>query len=141
MVEHLANAPWALLGGAMIGLASALVLWLHGQILGISGLIAALLQPWDADDRWRASLLLGVFASGAMAIGGDVVVFESLPNRPLWLLASGGFLVGFGTRLGNGCTSGHGVCGVSRLSPRSLIATAVFIGAGAATVALVRAVL
>ncbi|HEY5676145.1 MAG TPA: YeeE/YedE thiosulfate transporter family protein [Myxococcales bacterium] len=125
----------ALAGGALIGLAATLLLLLNGRVLGITGIVAGLA---GRDVAWRALFLCGM-------ILGAVGVVHLVPGsmdvgvrlRPAALVA-GGLLVGFGTRMANGCTSGHGVCGVSRLSKRSLVATAVFMSAGALTVFLVR---
>jgi uncharacterized protein len=123
----------ALGGGAMIGAASALLLLTHGRIAGISGIVGSLLPPAAAHDRgWRVSFLAGLLVAGVVgslvapaAIGASV---RSLP-----ILAVAGLLVGFGTRLGSGCTSGHGVCGLSRWSVRSLVAVATFMATGAIT--------
>jgi uncharacterized membrane protein YedE/YeeE len=128
----------AMLGGAMIGAACGLVLLTHGRIAGISNIASSLVQPATHDRGWRLAFLGGLIAAGLVArvvapsaIGGSV--------RTLPVIALAGLLVGFGTRLGGGCTSGHGVCGVSRLSARSLVAVAVFMTTGALTVALVGA--
>ena len=128
----------ALFGGALIGLA-AVVLWvMDGRVAGISGIVGGLVNPIDGDTGWRISFLLGLIAAPlayCAASGGlpSVTISSSLP-----LLVVGGLLVGFGTRLGGGCTSGHGVCGVARLSPRSLVATLVFMAGGFATTFLAR---
>jgi uncharacterized membrane protein YedE/YeeE len=127
-----------LLGGVLIGLAASLLLLGSGRIAGVSGIAAGALLPGDGEGRrWRIAFLLGLVAAGV-----PFVVFapESIgPSpRPLIWLAVSGLLVGVGTRLGSGCTSGHGVCGVSRLSPRSLAATALFVATGMLTVALWR---
>jgi uncharacterized membrane protein YedE/YeeE len=125
----------ALIGGALIGLAASLLLLLNGRVLGITGIVAGLAGP---DARWRAIFVAGMILGGlAMA---QVVpgAFRSTLHLPALPLILGGLLVGFGTRLGNGCTSGHGVCGIARLSPRSITATAVFIGTGALAVFVMR---
>jgi hypothetical protein len=141
----------ALIGGALIGLASAL-LWLgNGRIAGISGIFGQLLPPAATTSLWRAVFLLGLVL-GALAaallvpglgIGGPSGHPAALVSAPRWTaiptplwLAGAGLLVGIGTRLGNGCTSGHGVCGLARLSRRSLAAVAIFFGAAIATVAV-----
>ena len=128
----------ALIGGMMIGAASALLLATHGRIAGISGIVGALLPPPARDLRWRAGFLGGLAASGIVAavIAPDAVgrAAVSLP-----LVAVAGLVVGYGTRLGNGCTSGHGVCGIGRLSPRSLVAVVTFMATGAATATIVGA--
>ena len=128
----------AVAGGLLIGLAAALLLLANGRIMGISGIVGGLLGGVRGDGAWRAAFLAGLVA-GAFAVtrllpaAGDVVLDARLP-----VLIAGGLLVGFGTRLGNGCTSGHGVCGVARGSPRSLAATGAFFAVALATVFLVR---
>ncbi len=126
----MAHEAAALAGGVLIGLASALLFTMNGRILGVSGVLGGLLAPKRGEITWRVALLAG------LAIGG-VALRQSLPgafdisaSRPIALTLIAGLLVGFGTRLGGGCTSGHGVCGVARLSPRSLVATATFVGVG-----------
>ena len=130
--------PWsALAGGALIGLAAALFLLLNGRIAGISGVLGGLLKPVRGDIAWRVAFVLGLV--GAPLVYG---LFAVLPIPQIdagnAALVAAGLLVGVGTRYGSGCTSGHGVCGVSRLSPRSLVATACFMGAGFATVFVIR---
>lgn len=126
-----------LLGGALIGLAAALLLLANGRVAGISGILGNLLRPAPGDVLWRAMFLLGLIGTGALALRLQPAAF-SAQERPLLLVAAAGLLVGFGTRLGSGCTSGHGVCGVSRLSPRSIAATMTFMATGAATVYVAR---
>jgi uncharacterized protein len=125
------------IGGALIGLAATLLLWTHGRIAGISGIAGELIAP-GAERGWRASFIAGLVVAGVgyQAIAGPV--FESLPTSSLPIVVAGGLLVGFGSRLGHGCTSGHGVCGLARGSQRSLVATVTFILAGVVTVWLVR---
>ena len=125
---------WGALGGVLIGLAAGLLFLGNGRIAGISGLFAGLLGKRSA--AWREDLLfLAGLPLGALLfrlLGGEThLVLTSSP----WLLLGGGLLVGFGTRLGGGCTSGHAVCGLARLSPRSIVATALFMAAVMATVA------
>ena len=137
--EHF--TPWASLGGGvLLGIASALFVLLNGRILGISGIVGGLLAPRMGDIGWRLAFLLGM---GAAPMGFVAVMpAELLPvvridaSEPVIALA--GVLVGLGTRYGSGCTSGHGVCGLSRLSPRSLVATLSFMAAGFAIVYLLR---
>ena len=130
---------WALGGGLMIGTAAALLLLLSGRIAGVSGLAARAAGIADSGPAWPqaaafvAGLPLGAAAAALLLRSPAVVVTGSAP-----LLVAAGLLVGFGTRLGSGCTSGHGVCGLARLSPRSIVATLTFMGAGFATVLLVR---
>ena len=128
----------ALLGGALIG-ASASVLWLfNGRIAGISGILGGLVTPAAGHVLWRLAFLLGMAAAPLLllAFGTAIEPAKITSSRPL--LVTGGLLVGFGTRLGSGCTSGHGVCGMARLSPRSIVATLVFMAAGFVTVFIVR---
>ena len=130
--------PWAsLAGGILLGLASALYILVNGRILGISGILGGLLRPVKGDTGWRLAFLAGMLAAPLLyfAVAG--------PTTPRidagWVtLVIAGLLVGVGTRYGSGCTSGHGVCGLSRLSPRSLVATLAFMGAGFVTVFLAR---
>lgn len=130
--------PWtALGGGALIGLAAALFVLLNGRIAGISGVLGGLLVPRAGDIAWRvlfvAGLLLAPIVYGLVATLPAMTIAASYPT-----LVVAGLLVGVGTRYGAGCTSGHGVCGLSRLSPRSLIATLAFMAAGFATVFVTR---
>ncbi|MEA5098080.1 MAG: YeeE/YedE family protein [Burkholderiaceae bacterium] len=127
----------AIAGGLLIGLAVAFLLFGLGRIAGISGIVSGLLQPKTGDTGWRAAFVVGLLAAPLVWR-----LFADLPESRLdagWpLLIFAGLLVGFGTRLGSGCTSGHGVCGLSRLSPRSLVATLSFMGFGFVTVFVVR---
>lgn len=137
--------PWSsLAGGILIGLAAALLIVLLGRIAGISGIVGALLQrsSWAsvANWGWRAAFVIGMVAAPLVWQLIAPLPPMEMPSNPLVIVLAG-LLVGFGTRLGSGCTSGHGVCGLSRLSLRSLAATLTFIGAGAATVFVVRHVL
>jgi uncharacterized membrane protein YedE/YeeE len=130
----------ALVGGALIGAASVLLLWLNGRIAGVSGILGRALSGTSDDRAWRLLFLAGlVVGAGLYAWVGQVP-----PPRqgfPIWLLALAGLLVGYGTALGNGCTSGHGVCGLARLSRRSLAATMVFLATALLTTYVVRHVL
>jgi uncharacterized protein len=128
----------ALIGGALIGLSASLFLLTHGKVAGVSGLFAGLARRDRAERRTSTAFVAGLLLVGLVA---GLVAPQALggAGAPLGWTAVAGLLVGFGTRLGNGCTSGHGVCGVSRLSIRSLLATATFLVAGMATVAAVRA--
>lgn len=129
----------ALAGGILIGLAAALYLLAFGRIAGISGLFSGLLHGGVADRRTRGAFIVGLAVSGigARALQIDAVAHASSVSAAV--AAGAGLLVGIGTQLGSGCTSGHGICGVSRLSVRSLVATAVFMTAGAATVWMMQA--
>jgi uncharacterized protein len=140
----MADFDWtsALLGGALIGLSATLLMLLTGRIAGISGIVAGSLDGPVPDKPWRLAFILGLIA--VPLIGNATGVFAvPAPQMPAsWILtAVAGLLVGFGTRMGGGCTSGHGVCGVARLSPRSLTATAIFVGTAAAVVAVMRHVI
>ena len=127
----------ALIGGALIGLAASLLLIAAGRIAGISGITGGLLFPAREDIRWRALFVLGLVAAG---MGAALLAPDSIGKSPrsYVALAVAGLLVGVGTRLGNGCTSGHGVCGISRLAPRSIAATVVFMGTGMLALVLTR---
>jgi uncharacterized membrane protein YedE/YeeE len=141
-VDLSAFTPWSsTLGGLLIGLASAGVLVAQGRVAGVSGICGQLLSPVRGDSAWRAGFLAGLVVVGAVGSWQFPTAFSlsGLPSLPLIMLA--GLLVGFGTRLGNGCTSGHGVCGISRMSPRSLVATATFMAVAAATVVMLLHVL
>lgn len=127
----------AIIGGMIIGFAAGLLWFLNGRILGVSGIIGGILAFGTKDTLWRVLFLLGLLSGGAFMYRIQPSSFEMLPiSNPMVLLA--GFFVGFGTRLGNGCTSGHGVCGISRVSARSIAATLVFMAAGAITVGVFR---
>jgi uncharacterized membrane protein YedE/YeeE len=129
----------SLLGGVLIGLAAGLLLVVHGKIAGVSGILGGLLQPRPGDVSWRAWFLGGLGGGGLLLALVWPGAFGGVPaDRSLPIVAVAGLLVGFGTRLSNGCTSGHGVCGLGRMAPRSLIATAAFMAAGVITVLLVR---
>jgi len=132
------SSTWllALIGGAMIGAASALLLVTHGRIAGISGIAGGLLAPSTPDRAWRLAFLAGLVAAGAVAAFVAPAAIGASVRSPAVVVVAG-LLVGFGTRLGGGCTSGHGVCGLSRGSARSLVAVAVFMAAGAITASIV----
>jgi len=129
----------ALGGGAAIGLAAAALLLFNGRIFGVSGIVGELVTPQKGDLGWRVAVVLGLLAGGATLLIAYPSAFSATPVRPLALTGIAGLLVGFGSRLGGGCTSGHGVCGIGRLSLRSLVATMTFIAAGIATVGAVAA--
>ncbi len=116
----------ALLGGALIGIASMLLALLLGRIAGISGILAGCLNSSEAEKGWRAAFIIGLVAAPVIAqAAGFRVLPPQLPANAV-LIAIAGLLVGFGTRLAGGCTSGHGVCGIARMSPRSIVATVIF---------------
>ena len=130
--------PWASsAGGALIGIAAAMLVLLNGRLAGISGIVGALLAPRRGEVGWRLAFVGGLIASPLI-----FALFGELPapriDAGFGTLVAAGLLVGIGTSYGSGCTSGHGVCGLSRLSPRSLVATAAFMLSGIATVLVVR---
>jgi uncharacterized protein len=130
-----------LLGGATIGLASALLMLFTGRIAGISGIFGGILPPNTSDRDWRIAFLAGLIAAPLlMALAGYPLPPPSLPANQ-WLVVFSGFLVGLGSRMGGGCTSGHGVCGLARLSARSLVFTVIFMAAAISTVGTVRHVI
>jgi uncharacterized membrane protein YedE/YeeE len=137
MVENFTPLP-ALIGGLIIGLATSLMLAFNRRIAGISGILGALLAPTPGDARWRVFFVGGLVLGGVGMWMATPEAFQSGLVRSPALLVAAGLFVGFGTRLGSGCTSGHGVCGISRLSVRSLVSTITFIAAGAATVVVTR---
>ena len=124
----------ALAGGAIIGTAVTLMLWLNGRVTGISGIINGALCRPRKDSLWRYTFLAGLLAGGGVLYAVNPAVFENTTARSLPEVAVAGILVGFGTVLGSGCTSGHGVCGISRWSIRSIVATIVFIASGVVAV-------
>jgi uncharacterized protein len=131
--------PWAsLAGGVLIGIAAAMLVLLNGRVAGISGIVGALFRPRRGDIAWRVAFVGGLFVAGLFAA--PLLASTAAPRieAGLGTLVLAGLLVGLGTSYGSGCTSGHGVCGVSRLSPRSLVATLAFMLAGMATVFVVR---
>ena len=127
----------ALIGGLLIGLASAALLALNGRIAGLSGILdGVLVSRGDGESAWRWAFLAGMLVGGAAYMGiVDVDTHALELHRSTGLVVAAGLLVGFGTKMSNGCTSGHGVCGNARLSPRSIVATLTFMAIGAATVA------
>jgi uncharacterized membrane protein YedE/YeeE len=133
--------PWTgLAGGLLIGVAAAAFVLFNGRIAGISGILGGLLRPAGGDIAWRAAFLLGL-VTAPLTYGLAAPLPDGRIDAGTLTLVAAGLLVGLGTRYGAGCTSGHGVCGLARRSPRSLVATASFMAAGFATVFLVRHVL
>jgi len=129
MIDWAHFSPWSsLAGGVLIGIAAAMLVLLNGRIAGISGIVGGLFTPRATDVAWRIAFVLGLLAAP--------ILMKATPRieAGFGTLILAGLLVGLGTSYGSGCTSGHGVCGVSRLSPRSLVATAAFMLAGMATV-------
>ena len=127
----------ALIGGALIGLSSVLLMLLVGRIAGISGILGGLLPPVGGDTTWRLAFIVGMMLGGlGFVYLGDVSSIVVEADMPLLIVA--GLLVGFGTRLGSGCTSGHGICGVGRISPRGIVATVIFVAVAMVTVFVTR---
>jgi uncharacterized membrane protein YedE/YeeE len=128
----------AAIGGALIGFAAVLLMLSIGRIAGISGILGGCLGPATSDKGWRLAFIAGLIGAPVTAWLAGVPV--AVPDMPAsWaVIGGGGLLVGFGSRLGGGCTSGHGVCGIARLSPRSIVATAIFMGVAIVVVALTR---
>jgi uncharacterized membrane protein YedE/YeeE len=133
--------PWAsLTGGIILGVASAIFILINGRILGISGILGGLLPPKVGDTTWRIAFLLGLFAAPTVfhaIVPAHIITTPRIDATEMTVIAAG-LLVGIGTRYASGCTSGHGVCGLSRLSPRSMVATASFMFAGFVTVYILR---
>jgi uncharacterized membrane protein YedE/YeeE len=130
--------PWAsLAGGALIGLAAAMLVLFNGRVAGISGIVGGLLAPRRGEVGWRLAFVAGLLLAPAVLL---LAASNPVPriDAGFGTLVVAGLLVGLGTSYGSGCTSGHGVCGLSRLSPRSLVATAAFMGAGIVTVFVAR---
>lgn len=134
----------SLIGGILIGLSAAAMLVLNGRIAGISGIFDGTIMPKDSNFGWKAAFIGGLLSGGLamFLLRPELFAIDTLtPDRSLAMFIVAGLLVGFGTRLGNGCTSGHGVCGLSRTSGRSLVATLSFMGVGVVTVFLVHHVI
>lgn len=134
------NQDWinAGIGGVIIGISVSLMLLFNGRVTGISGIVNGVISPVKGDTQWRIFFVAGLFLGGLVMGQLNSKVFENTINSDLWTTIAAGVIVGFSTILGSGCTSGHGVCGISRLSPRSLVATMVFIAAGVLAVVLFR---
>ena len=136
--------PWAsLTGGIILGVASAIFILVNGRILGISGILGGLLPPKRGDTSWRVAFILGMLAAPTVFHAVVPAHYITVPRIDAsdWMVIAAGLLVGIGTRYASGCTSGHGVCGLSRLSPRSLVATLSFMGAGFVMVYVLRHVI
>lgn len=127
----------SLVGGVLIGLSAALVLFGLGRIAGISGIFGGLVLPKPGEVAWRLSFVLGLFVGGIVMVTLKPELFVIGIERALVTVGAAGLLVGFGTRMSGGCTSGHGVCGIGRGSPRSIVATLTFMATGLITVFLV----
>ena len=141
-MDWLAFTPGpALLGGMILGIAAALYVLLHGRILGISGIVSGLISPIAGDTNWRLILVLGILSAPFWASLLFGIHTAAVIDADWFSIIIAGLLVGFGAIYGSGCTSGHGICGLSRLSPRSLLATLTFMGAGFVMVFVIRHVL
>jgi uncharacterized membrane protein YedE/YeeE len=131
----------AAIGGALIGLASLLLMLLAGRVAGVSGITAGIFGDGALDRGWRLAFIAGlILAPIAAMLAGHAVPLPTMPAS-WFVIITAGFLVGFGARLGGGCTSGHGICGIARFSKRSIVATVVFVGAAMIVVALMRHVI
>lgn len=139
-MESAAFLP-ALAGGALIGLSAALLVLANGRVAGISGIVGNLLGSSDDNTGWRLAFLAGLLLAPLAVVALTGRIPPVTIAAPTGLLVLAGVLVGLGTRIGSGCTSGHGVCGIARLSPRSLVATGLFMASAAATVYVVRHVI
>jgi uncharacterized membrane protein YedE/YeeE len=128
----------AFAGGILIGLSITVMLLFNGRITGISGILAGLLTPKTGEWFWRFVFILGLMTGAFIFVHVFPGSYIPRTDFPLGLLISSGFLVGFGTSLGSGCTSGHGICGIGRLSPRSIVATMIFMASGAVSVFVIR---
>ncbi len=130
----------AFIGGALIGLSAALLLWMQGRIAGISGIAGGIIYPEKGDMDWRIVFVIGLVLGGFIyqwiGVGAGVAHIEAVVSTPMLIIA--GLLVGVGTTIGTGCTSGHGICGLARRSPRSLVATLTFMVTALVTVFIVR---
>ncbi len=129
------------LGGTFIGLSAAIMLLFTGRITGISGMIAGVINAGAFEKYWRFAFLAGIVIGAMLFHRWEHYVSTPDSGLPLIPLIIGGLLVGFGTRMGNGCTSGHGICGIARLSKRSIVATLVFMGSGAIAATFIRPLL
>ncbi|ERB63805.1 MULTISPECIES: YeeE/YedE family protein [Vibrio] len=127
--------PWlSLIGGALLGLSATMLLMINGKVAGISGIVNGVLSPKRNDLFWRLLFLIGMVSGGALSVMVLGIEIPSTESISTFVLVIAGLLVGFGTRLSNGCTSGHGICGVGRFSFRSIVATAIFMVVAALTV-------
>ncbi|WP_282176197.1 YeeE/YedE family protein [Vibrio nereis] len=129
------TVPWeSLAGGILLGISATLMLLINGKVAGISGIMTGLLTPKSRDFAWRLLFAVGMVSGGAIGVLAFTSHVPTTYSSSTAVLAIAGLLVGIGTRLGNGCTSGHGICGIGRLSTRSIVATCIFMFVAAATV-------
>ena len=136
-MENFTPIP-SFIGGGMIGLSAAILLIFNGRIAGISGILGGLLTPTKGDRAWRYAFLIGMIMGALIIHQLSSTPLTPRVDFPVWLLALGGFIVGVGTRMGSGCTSGHGICGIARFSSRSISATLIFMFFGGLSVYLIR---
>jgi uncharacterized membrane protein YedE/YeeE len=130
---------WPVLGGALLGISAAALMLFNGRVAGVSGILGSALLRSDGERGWRWAFLLGLVASGlVISWQAGPSAFENTTGLPLVAVAAAGLLVGFGASLGSGCTAGHGICGLARLSPRSLASVLTFITTGAVVTFVVR---
>ena len=130
-----------LIGGVLIGLAASALLLLNGRIFGVTGILAGSMWSKGADQKWRIASLVGLVSGSALTYLFSPEYFSYDFDTPIWLMAVAGLVVGYGTRLGSGCTSGHGICGLPRFSVRSLVAVMTFMATGILTTYIFRHVL
>jgi len=128
----------SLIGGVLIGLSGGLLLLTGGRIAGISGIVGGLMAPFESESPWRLAFVIGLLTASIAIFVSYPAAFTAAEQTPAVVLIAAGLLVGIGTRIGSGCTSGHGVCGIGRLSIRSLVATVTFIAAGVLSVIAAR---
>lgn len=134
-----AFTPYAsLIGGALIGLSAVLLMATHGKIAGMTGIVGGVVPPLGSEWSWRAAFLAGAIGAPALLVAFDIMEIPFQVPVSTLALVVGGLIVGVGVTYGGGCTSGHGVCGMARLSPRSIVATLVFMGTTFATVYVTR---
>ncbi|EPW1044160.1 YeeE/YedE family protein [Vibrio parahaemolyticus] len=127
--------PWeSLFGGILLGISATILLLVNGKIAGISGIMNGIMSPKKGDYSWRLLFAVGMIAGGLISVLMLGVAVPSTANLSLGMVIAAGLLIGIGTRLGNGCTSGHGICGMGRLSKRSIVATCVFMAVAGLTV-------
>ena len=127
--------PWeSLFGGILLGVSATVLLLVNGKVAGISGIMNGIMSPKKGDYSWRLLFAVGMIAGGLISVLMLGVAVPSTANLSLGMVIAAGLLVGIGTRLGNGCTSGHGICGMGRLSKRSIVATCVFMAVAGLTV-------
>lgn len=129
--------PWtSLFGGLLLGVSAVLLMLVNGKTAGISGIVNGIITPRTRDWAWRVLFVAGMVIGGGVAVAYGNFQAPDLTTTPLITIVAAGVLVGLGTKIGNGCTSGHGICGIGRLSPRSIIATCTFMAVAALTVYL-----